>query len=261
MSTAHTTFVTEGPIAILTFNRPEARNAMTWDMYRALVDACDRVDRDQAVRVFILRGAGGKAFVSGTDIAQFESFRGPDDGFRYEQRLDEVLDRLERVAKPTLAQVQGVAVGGGCAIALTCDLVVATPESTIGIPIARTLGNCLSGATCSRLIDLAGPSVVKDMLFTGRLIAAAEAHARGLISRIAPADDIDHTVRELALQIASNAPLTIRSTKEMIRRLMAKRRLDVGADRDLIDLCYSSADFREGVASFLAKRKPKWTGT
>src|SRR2546426_1569057 len=111
LSTAHTTFVTEGPLAILTFNRPEARNAMTWEMYRALVDACDRVDRDQAVRVFILRGAGGKAFVSGTDIAQFESFRGRDDGFRYEQRLDEVLDRLERVAKPTLAQVQGVAVG------------------------------------------------------------------------------------------------------------------------------------------------------
>src|SRR5205823_13048467 len=143
--------------------------------------ACDRVDGDADLRVLVFRGAGGKAFVAGTDIAQFQSFNDREDGIKYEERLDRVLDRLERVTKPTIAQVQGVAVGGGCAIALTCDLVVATPESTIGIPIARTLGNCLSGATCSRLIDLAGPSVVKDMLFTGRLMAAAEAHARGLI--------------------------------------------------------------------------------
>src|SRR2546428_11106256 len=123
LSTAHTTFVTEGPIAILTFNRPEARNAMTWEMYRALVDACDRVDRDQAVRVFILRGAGGKPFVSGTDIAQFESFRGPDDGFRYEQRLDEALDRPERVGEPTVAHSSGGAGGGGGADALTWRIV------------------------------------------------------------------------------------------------------------------------------------------
>ena len=260
MSTAHTTFVTEGPLAVLTFNRPEARNAMTWDMYRALVDACDHVDREDAARVFILRGAGGKAFVAGTDIAQFESFRGADEGFTYEQRLDEVLARLERVQKPTIAQIQGVAAGGGCAIALTCDLRVATPESTLSIPIARTLGNCLSGATCGRLLDLAGPAVVKDLLFTGRFIDAAEAHALGLLSRVAPAEQIERTVRELAMEIASNAPLTIRATKEMLRRLMAKRRLEQGADRDVIAMCYSSADFREGVASFLAKRKPQWTG-
>src|SRR5437763_12564541 len=164
---AHTLFETDGPLAFLTFNRPEARNAMTWDMYEALVEACERVDRDADLRVLIFRGAGGKAFVAGTDIAQFQGFSDRQDGIKYEERLDAVLDRLERVTKPTIAQVQGVAAGGGCAIALTCDLRVATPESTFAIPIARTLGNCVSGATCSRLIDLIGAARVKELLFTG----------------------------------------------------------------------------------------------
>src|SRR5436309_2194332 len=162
-----TNFETDGPLAILTFNRPEARNAMTWEMYQALADACDRVDADAALRVLILRGAGGKAFVAGTDISQFQAFHTPADGLDYEKRLDAALDRLERVAKPTIAQVQGVAAGGGCGIALACDLCVATPESTFGIPIARTLGNCLSGATYARLADAIGPKSVKDLLFTG----------------------------------------------------------------------------------------------
>jgi enoyl-CoA hydratase/carnithine racemase len=171
-----------------------------------------------------------------------------------------VLDRLERVTKPTIAQVQGVAAGGGCAIALTCDLRVATPESTFGIPIARTLGNCLSGASYSRLLDLMNPGVVKDLLFTGRFVTAVEAQTLGLVSRLAAPDDIDGVVRDLAAGIAANAPLTVRATKEMIRRLTATRRLGAGDDRDLVELCYTSADFHEGVAAFLAKRKPVWTG-
>jgi enoyl-CoA hydratase len=260
LSTATTTFEIDGPLAFLTFNRPEARNAMTWEMYAALVDACDRVDRDDAVRVLILRGAGGKAFVAGTDIAQFQSFRGADDGNAYERRIDEVLGRLERVTRPTIAQIEGVAAGGGCAIAVTCDLRVATPESTLGVPIARTLGNCISSATCARLLDLAGPAIVKDLLFTGRFITATDAFAFGLVSRVAPADAITTVVHRLAMEIASNAPLTVRATKEMVRRLLAKRRLDEGSDRDLIELCYASADFKEGVEAFLGKRKPQWKG-
>ena len=174
----HTIFETDGPLAILTFNRPEARNAMTWEMYKALVDACDRVDDDaahpradsarrrrQGVRRRHRHRAVPELHATGRTAST------------YEERLDEVLDRLERVTKPTIAQVQGVAAGGGCAIALTCDLRVATPESTFGIPIARTLGNCLSGATYSRLVDLMGPALVKDLLFTGRFIGGDEAHA------------------------------------------------------------------------------------
>ena len=251
----------EGAIVTLTFNRPEARSAMTWDMYRRLGEVCDEVDRDDAVRVLVLRGAGGKAFVAGTDIAQFQNFSDRDDGVKYEERLDRVLDRLERVTKPTIAQVQGVAAGGGCAIAFGCDLRVATPESSFGIPVARTLGNCLSGATCSRLVDLLGPGLVKDMLLTGRFVPAAEALGLGIVSRVEPAEKIDTFVQEYALRIAANAPLTVRATKEMLRRIMAARRLPPGEDQDLIATCYTSQDFREGISAFLAKRPPKWTGT
>ena len=258
---AHTLFDIDGPIATLTFNRPEARNAMTWEMYEALVAACDRVDGDETIRVLIFKGAGGKAFVAGTDIAQFQNFKNREDGLKYEERLDHVLDRLERVTKPTIAQVQGVAAGGGCAIALTCDLRVATPEASFGIPIARTLGNCLSGASYSRLVDVMGPAAVKDMLFTGRLIPGAEAHTLGIVNRLVPDAEIEPTVRALAADIAANAPLTLRATKEMIRRVLAARRLAPGQDADMVELCYTSADFREGVTAFLAKRKPVWTGT
>ena len=258
---AHTVFETDGPIATLTFNRPEARNAMTWEMYQALVETCERVDRDAAIRVLILRGAGGKAFVAGTDIAQFQNFNNREDGLKYEERLDAVLDRLERVTTPTIAQVEGVAAGGGCAIALTCDLRVATPEATFGIPIARTLGNCLSGASYSRLLDVMGPGAVKDMLFTGRLIGGIEAHALGIVNRLVSAVELDGTVRALAAEIGANAPLTLRATKEMIRRVLARRRLTAGGDADMVELCYTSADFREGVTAFLAKRKPTWSGT
>jgi enoyl-CoA hydratase len=260
MTATEAIFRLEPPLAILTFNRPEARNAMTWAMYDALVEACDRVDRDESVRVLVLRGAGGKAFAAGTDISQFQQFTTPHDGVAYEQHISDVLDRLERVAKPTLAQIEGVAVGAGCAIAVACDLRVATPESTFGIPIARTLGNCVTGAAFSRLVDLVGPGHAKDILFTGRLVGAAEALATGLVSRIVAADAIEAAVRELALQIASNAPLTVRATKEMTNRLLAKRRLSSPEARDLIEMCYGSADFKEGVAAFLAKRPPKWTG-
>jgi enoyl-CoA hydratase/carnithine racemase len=260
VSDSHTSYETSGPIATLTFNRPEARNAMTWEMYQALVDACDRVDGDAALRVLVLRGAGGKAFVAGTDIAQFTSFHDRADGIKYEERLDAVLDRLEAVTKPTIAQVQGVAAGGGCAIALTCDLRVATAESTFGVPIARTLGNCLSAATHSRLVDLLGPARVKDLIFTGRFLSGTEAHAAGLVSRLVPAAEIDRAVHDLATEIAANAPLTLRATKELLRRLARARRLAPGADADVIEQCYTSADFREGVTAFLEKRKPQWRG-
>jgi enoyl-CoA hydratase/carnithine racemase len=256
----HTIYQTEGPLATLTFNRPEARNAMTWEMYEALVEACEMVDRDDAIRVFVLRGAGGRAFVAGTDISQFQTFKDRDDGLRYEERLDRVLDRIERVTKPTIAQVEGVAAGGGCAMALTCDLRVATPESSFAIPIARTLGNCLSGATYSRLVDLIGPAAVKDLLFTGRLVGGPEAQNLGLVNRLVPAGEIGAEVQRLAMDIAANAPLTLRATKEMIRRVLARRRLAQGEDADLVELCYTSADFREGVTAFLAKRKPEWKG-
>jgi enoyl-CoA hydratase/carnithine racemase len=257
---AETIFHVEPPLAVLTFNRPEARNAMTWAMYEALLVACDAVDGDDAVRVFVLRGAGGQAFSAGTDISQLQAFREPEDGARYEQRVDDVLTRLEAVATPTIAEVEGVAAGAGCALALTCDLRVATPESKFGIPVARTLGNCVPGAAYSRLVDLAGPACAADILLTGRLVGATEAQSMGLVNRIAPADVIGQTVRDLANEIAANAPLAVRGVKEMGRRLLARRRLTWADTHDVMEKCYASADFREGVTAFLAKRPPRWTG-
>jgi enoyl-CoA hydratase len=252
-------FTSEGPIAFLTFNRPDARNAMTWPMYDALADACDRVDADEGTRVFVLRGAGD-AFVAGTDISQFTSFATSDDGIAYERRMEQVIERLERVAVPTIAQVHGVAAGGGCLIALACDLRVCSHVAKFGVPIARTLGNCLSAGNCARLVDLIGPARTKELLFTGRLLDAAEAAALGLVTRMAEPQALDAAVRELAQTIASNAPLTIRVTKEAVRRIALGRRLEERLADDLTALCYGSHDFREGVSAFLEKRTPRFTG-
>ena len=252
-------FTSEGPVAFLTFNRPDARNAMTWPMYDALAAACDQVDADESIRVFVLRGAGD-AFVAGTDISQFTSFATGDDGIAYERRMEQVIDRLERVAVPTIARVHGVAAGGGCLIAFACDLRVCSPAARFGVPIARTLGNCLSAANCARLVDLIGPARTRELLFTGRLLDASEASSLGLVTRLAEPEALDAAVRELAETIAGHAPLTIRAVKEAVRRIGAVRRLEERLADDLTALCYGSRDFREGVAAFLEKRPPRFTG-
>jgi enoyl-CoA hydratase/carnithine racemase len=259
VSTSRVLFASDGPIASLTFNRPEARNAMTWDMYDALVDACNRVDADESIRVLVLRGSGN-AFVSGTDIGQFTGFSTRDDVIGYEERLDAVIDRVERVRAATIAQVEGAATGGGCVIALACDLRVCTPEARFGVPIARTLGNCLSAANYGRLVDLIGPGRVKDLLFTGRLVDGAEALGIGLVNRLVDSNAIGEAVRDLAAAIAANAPLTIRATKEALRRIQAARRLPARDAADLITMCYLSQDFRDAVAAFLEKRSPVFKG-
>jgi enoyl-CoA hydratase/carnithine racemase len=208
----------------------------------------------------VLRSAGDKAFISGTDISQFTHFDTPDASIAYERHMDNVIDRLERVKVPTIAQVQGVAAGGGCAIALACDMRVCTPEARFGVPVARTLGNCYSAANYARLLDLIGPARVKDIMFTGRLVDAEEARTLGLVTRMAAFGELDHVVLTLATAIAANAPLTIRATKESLRRIQEHRRIDASMTDDLITMCYSSHDFKEGVAAFLAKRPPNFRG-
>ena len=245
-------------VVTLTFNRPEARNAMTWNMYERLYQTAEEVDADDTVRVLVLRGAGGKAFVAGTDISQFKSFRTAEDGIQYEREGERRTARLERVGKPVIAQIQGFAVGGGFAIAAVCDIRIATPESRFGFPIARTLGNCLSMENYSRCVDLFGPSRVKEMIMRARLITAEEAHAAGFVHEIVPAGEIEARVATIAAEVAAHAPITLRVTKEAVRRIQERRRLEGGDD--LISLTYTSADFREGMSAFLEKRPPRWTG-
>jgi len=248
----------DGPVVTLTFNRPEARNAMTWSMYERLSQVCDEVDADDSVRALVLRGAGGKAFVSGTDISQFTVFTTAEEGIAYERDGDERMDRLERVAKPVIAQIEGYAIGAGFKIAAACDIRIATPDARFGAPIARTLGNCLSMAAYSTLVDLFGPSRTKELIFTARLLSAEEAHGAGFVHEIVHHDSIAARVRALADQISSHAPITLRVTKEAVRRIQVERRARGGDD--LIALTYTSADFREGVRAFLEKRPPRWTG-
>ena len=252
---AETIFEPDGPIAYFTINRPQAGNAMTWAMYDELIEACERVDGDRAVRVFVIRANGG-VFCTGTDIGQFKGFATGEDGLQYEQRLESALSRLEGVAVPTIAQVEGIAAGAGCAIALACDLRVCTPAAQFGVPIARTLGNALSISNCTRLVYHLGPALTSDLLFTGRLCGAGEA---GIATKIADPLQVQHVVDELAATIVKNAPLTLRAMKAALRHVSG---WNENADRvrTLIADCYASDDFRQAVSAFLEKRKPQFEG-
>lgn len=247
----------DGPIATVTLARTAARNALTWEMYDALVEACDAVPTAGA-RVVIIRGSDG-AFSSGTDIGQFDQVRSGADGVAYERRLAHVIERLDAVDVPTIASIDGPAVGGGCALAVACDLRIAADTARLGVPVARTLGNCLSVENLARLVDLVGQGRALELMFTGRLVPAAEALAWGLVHRVVPAADLDAETRTLARELASHATSTLATTKAMLRRLRAARRPAPGDCDDLIAACYASADFREGVAAFAAKRRPSFS--
>jgi enoyl-CoA hydratase/carnithine racemase len=246
-------------IGWITFNRPQARNAFTFAMYEWLAAICDEANRDRTIKVLVLQGAGDKAFASGTDINQFRAFTTPQHALEYESRIDRVLTQLEQCRVPTIAAITGACTGGGAGIAACCDLRIGTKTTRIGFPIARTLGNCLSMSSISRLTALVGPARVKDLIFTARLVEAEDAAGLGLLNEIVedlPA--LQKRADELATLIASHAPLTLNATKQALVRLT--RRLSREEGEDLILMCYMSRDFREGLDAFLNKRQPKWTG-
>jgi enoyl-CoA hydratase/carnithine racemase len=244
----------DGPVATVTLARPAAKNALTWEMYDALVEACDALAGSGA-RVVIIRGSGG-VFSAGTDIHQFDAVRTGADGIAYERRIGAVIDRLEALDLPTIASVDGPAVGGGCALALACDLRVAADTATFGVPVARTLGNCLSVENLARLVDLIGPGRATDLMLTGRLVSADQALEWGLVTKVLPTSELETETLALALELSRRASSTVAATKAMLRRLRAARRPPAGACDDLIAACYGSADFREGVEAFAARRKP-----
>ena len=246
-------------IGLITFNRPQSRNAMTFEMYERLAEICLNAPTDGSVKVIILTGAGDKAFAAGTDISQFRDFDTAEQGIDYERKAERTFSSIDRCPLPTIAAISGACTGGGAGIAAVCDMRIASADLKYGFPISRTLGNMLSSATLARLVTLMGEAKLLDIILTSRLIGSAEALASGLVGEVLPDHDaLMSRAWELARRIKGNAPLTMRATKTLLRRLReAQPRVD---DDDVVGEVYSSADFREGLESFLAKRKPQWKG-
>lgn len=243
----------------ITFNRPETRNAFTFRMYERLAEICKDAAADSSVKVLVLTGANENAFAAGTDISEFRKFSTAKDTLDYEVRINSLLDGFERVPKPTIAAIAGSCTGGGATIAACCDIRIAAANARFGVPISRTLGNCLSMANYVRLVALLGQARVKDIIFTGRLVDAAEGHAIGLLSEVLPDyAALQSRADELARTVASRAPLTLRATKEALRRI--KENMTPDEDESMILSCYMSQDFKEGMDAFLNKRTPKWIG-
>jgi enoyl-CoA hydratase len=277
---------TGGSAARVVLSNPGRRNALTLDMYDRLHQACEEIDASPDVRVTVLRGAGGRAFAAGTDIREFRDFTGAD-GVAYERRVGRAVERLASLRMPVIAAVEGPAVGGGFALAACCDIVVCTPDSVFGAPVARTLGNCLAPAVVARMYACLGRARTLRALLTAELVGAREALEAGFVSAIAGADgdgdgdddsgtgasadrgpgdgdsgdaggELDRHVARLVARIAGCAPLTLAALKEAYRRVLAASA--PGPAEDLYELCYGSRDFREGVSAFLDKRPPRWQG-
>jgi enoyl-CoA hydratase/carnithine racemase len=248
----------EDGIATVTFNRPQARNAMTFEMYDRLAEICTAAGDDPSLRAIVLTGAGGSAFASGTDIAQFREFKTPEDSLTYEDRISSVLAALDSCAVPTIAAIAGACTGGGAGIANCCDIRIAATNLRYGFPLARTLGNTLSLGNYARLAALIGPARVKDLIFTARLLGAEEAEAWGIIHKVVPPEDLAAAALELAKTVASHAPLTLRAVKQSLAYLRPE--VDPEKAREINLSCYQSEDFREGVEAFLARRPPVWKG-
>jgi enoyl-CoA hydratase len=251
----------EDGIARIVFNNPEKRNAVSLEMWQAVEHALDGFATDPAVRVVVLSGAGGKAFVSGADISKFESERASAEAqAHYNATTGRVFDKLAAFARPTIAQIEGSCVGGGVALAICCDLRICGESSRFGIPAARLgLGYGYSGVR--RLVELVGPAFAKEIFFTARLFSAAEASVMGLVNRVLPDDQVEAYVADYARTITGNAPLTVGSIKAIVgEALKDPGERDLARCQQLVDACFASRDYVEGRRAFMAKRKPEFTG-
>jgi enoyl-CoA hydratase len=251
----------DGGTGWMIFNNPQHRNAVSLDMWEAVKAILDCFESDPRVRVIVLRGAGEKSFVSGADISEFENQRSsPEQIAKYNRIAGVALEKLNNIKKTTIAMIHGWCIGGGMAIALACDLRIASDKARFGIPAAR-LGIGYGWAGVKMLKDLVGPAYAKEILFTARHFTASEAQGMGLINRTLPEADIDQYVRSYCDMISQNAPLTIAAAKGIIAEL-SKTTKDMDRSRcdELVDRCSASEDYIEGRRAFLEKRKPLFTG-
>jgi enoyl-CoA hydratase/carnithine racemase len=243
------------------FNNPEKRNAVSLDMWQAVEEALERFATDEEIRVVVLSGAGGKAFVSGADVSKFEEERsGAEAVAHYNATTARIYAKLNTLAKPTIAQITGSCVGGGVALAVCCDLRICGQSSRFGIPAAK-LGLGYGFAGLQRLVHLIGPAFAKEMFFTARLFAAAEAYEMGLVNRIVPDDQVEGYVADYAQTISGNAPLTVGTVKAVVAEVLkdpAER--DLARCEQLVQVCFASRDYVEGRQAFLEKRPPRFIG-
>jgi len=258
LSEGRVTLKTDGRVATVCFDRPRAHNAITWAMYDQLGTICCQLSESPDIGVVLLRGAGAKSFVSGTDIGQFTEITDGAAGVAYEERINACVGRLEQLPQPTLALVDGWAAGSGLVLAAACDFRLASPQARFGVPIARTIGNCLSPANTRRLIAGFGMARAKRLLMMGDMIGATEAEQCGFVLEVVEPDALDDRASELAATLLANAPLTVQASKEMMRRILHDEEAD--GSTDLITAVYGSQDFQTGVRAFMSKSAPKWQG-
>jgi enoyl-CoA hydratase len=251
----------DGPIGWIVFNNPARRNAVSMDMWQAIPEILDAYERDPAVRVIVLKGAGDKAFVSGADISEFEKNRAsPEAVARYDEIGARAQGRLQNATKPTIAMIHGFCMGGGVGVALACDLRIASQSAQFGIPAAKLgIGYRVNGLV--RLMDLVGPAYAKEIFYTARRFTAAEAQGMGLINRALPDGELEAFVRSYCAMIAENAPLSLAAVKGIVAELT---KIPAHADRarceELVKACFDSEDYVEGRRAFMEKRKPAFKG-
>jgi len=252
----------EGHVGYMTFNNPERHNAVSLAMWEAASRIMEDFARDNEVRVVVITGAGGKAFVSGADISEFEKVRSNEEAIAsYNKIAEKANNSIYEFPKPTIAMINGYCIGGGLGLALCCDLRIASDKSRFGVPAAK-LGLGYGYHGIKRLADLVGPSFTKEIFYTARQFDAAEAVAMGLVNRVLPVAELEAYVKNYADTIGGNAPLTVNSVKFIANQTVAdESKRDLKRCADLVKRCFDSKDYIEGRRAFMEKRKPAFTGT
>jgi enoyl-CoA hydratase/carnithine racemase len=251
----------DGAIGRIIFNNPARHNAVSLDMWQAVAQIMDDYENDDAIRVIVLSGAGGKAFVSGADISEFKEKRASVEAAEaYAKTSENARLALQNTLKPTIAMIRGYCIGGGMATALACDIRVATEGSKFGIPAAKLgLGYAYDGI--KKLIDIVGPAFAREIFFTARQFSAEEAVGMGLVNRVVPDGELEGYVENYCKTIAGNAPLTVRAAKQIVREALkdADQR-DMDLCKRVVEECFASQDYTEGRTAFMEKRRPVFTG-